>query len=49
MLSKEENCAELIELPTEAEMNTAITGNVNRLVAVVSMFHREEVLADLVR
>jgi len=37
LLSKEENCAELIDLPTQEELNTAITGNMKHLVAVVSL------------
>jgi len=36
LLSEEENTAQLIEPPTEEEMNMAITGNFGRLMTVVS-------------
>ncbi len=36
LLSAEENTANLVEPPTEEEMNTAITGNMSNLLAVVS-------------
>lgn len=35
LLSKEENTAQMIEPPTEEEMNMAITGNFGRLMTVV--------------
>lgn len=35
MISKEDNTAELIEPPTEEELNAAITGNMKRLLVVV--------------
>lgn len=35
LLSAEENCADLVEPPTETEMNYAITGNVAHLFTVV--------------
>lgn len=35
LLSKEENTADLIEPPTEEELNMAITGNMGRLLIVV--------------
>lgn len=37
LLSEEENTAQLIEPPTEEEMNMAITGNFGRLMTVVSV------------
>ena len=37
LLSAEENCSELIAPPTESEMNAAITGNMGRVIAVVSL------------
>lgn len=36
MLSKEENTADIIDPPTEEELNMAITGNMKRLLVVVS-------------
>lgn len=36
LLSVEENTADLVEPPTEEEMNTAITGNLSNLLVVVS-------------
>lgn len=36
LLSQQENCSELIEPPTEMEMNDAITHNMGRVLAVVS-------------
>ena len=36
LLSAEENTAELVEPPTEEEMNFAITGNLSNLIVVVS-------------
>lgn len=40
LLSKEENTADLIEPPTEAELDAAITGNMGRLLIVVcALFH----------
>ena len=35
LLSAEENTSNLVEPPTEAEMNAAITGNVKNLMTVV--------------
>ena len=35
LLSAEENTADLIEPPTEVEMNNAITGNLGNLLVVV--------------
>ena len=37
LLSEEENTAQLIEPPTEEEMNMAITGNFGRLMTVVGV------------
>ena len=37
LLSAEENTADLVEPPTEEEMNQAITGNLSNLIAVVSL------------
>lgn len=36
LLSKEENIANLIEPPTEEELDNAITGNMGHLMVVVS-------------
>lgn len=38
LLSFDENTANLIEPPTEEEMNRAITGNLSNLIVVVSKF-----------
>ena len=35
LLSKEENCADMVDTPTEEEMNRAITGNMKHLLVVV--------------
>lgn len=35
LLSEEENCADIIEPPTQTEMNHAITGNMGNLMIVV--------------
>lgn len=35
LLSAEENCSDLVDLPTEAEMRHAITGNMKQLLVVV--------------
>lgn len=35
LLSAEENCSDLVELPTEAELRHAITGNMKQLLVVV--------------
>ena len=40
LLPASENCAELISPPTDSEMNAAITGNVGRVIAVVSLSSR---------
>ena len=40
LLSAEENCADLIEPPTEAEMEHAITGNMAYLLAVMKAVKR---------
>lgn len=40
LLSAEENCADLIEPPTEAEMDHAITGNMAYLMAVMKAVKR---------
>jgi [calcium/calmodulin-dependent protein kinase] kinase len=37
LLSKEENCADMVDTPTEEEMNRAITGNMKHLLVVVRM------------
>ena len=37
MLSEEENTAELIEPPTQEEINSAVTGNLSNLLVVVSV------------
>jgi hypothetical protein len=37
LLSKEENCANLIEPPTKMEVNHAITGNFKNLMVVVGL------------
>lgn len=44
LLSAEENCANLVDLPTEAELEHAITGNVKQLLVVVSrtLFSRQQ-------
>ena len=39
LLSAEENTADLIEPPTEEEMNKAITGNLSNLLVVVYFLH----------
>lgn len=36
MISRDENVSDIIEPPTEEEMNMAITGNMKRLLTVVS-------------
>ena len=36
LLSEEENTANLVEPPTEEEMNMAITGNMGNVMTVVS-------------
>ena len=40
LLSAEENCSDLVEPPTEAEMNNAITGNMAYLIAVMKAVKR---------
>ncbi|KAL1302520.1 hypothetical protein AAFC00_002907 [Neodothiora populina] len=40
LLSAEENCADLIELPTEAELQNAITGNMKQLLVVMKAVKR---------
>lgn len=40
LLSAEENCATLVEPPTEAEMNDAITGNMSHLMVVMKAVKR---------
>ena len=42
LLSKEENTADLIEPPTEEELNMAITGNMGRLLIVVGCDEAEK-------
>lgn len=37
LLSAKENCSTLVSLPTEEEKNTAITGNMGRIMAVVGL------------
>lgn len=37
LLPEEENIAQIVEAPTEEEMNTAITRNVGHLMAVVCL------------
>lgn len=37
LLPEEENIAEIVEPPTEEEMNTAITRNVGHIMAVVCL------------
>jgi hypothetical protein len=37
LLPEEENIAEIVEAPTEEEMNTAITRNVGHIMAVVCL------------
>ena len=39
LLSAEENTADLVEPPTEEEMNSAITGNLSNLLVVVRKSH----------
>jgi len=41
LLSAEENCADMVDTPTEEEMNRAITGNMKHLLVVVrtSLYH----------
>ena len=48
LLSEEENCADLVEPPTEIEKNHAITGNMSNLMIVVclTIFHRMQHLTD---
>ncbi len=36
LLSEEENTSDLVEPPTEAEMNAAITNNMRNVMTVVS-------------
>lgn len=36
LLSAEENCSDLIDMPTRAELDNAITGNMSQLLVVVS-------------
>ena len=38
LLSAEENTSDLVEPPTEEEMNRAITGNLSNLLVVVGFF-----------
>ncbi|KAF2860919.1 Pkinase-domain-containing protein [Piedraia hortae CBS 480.64] len=40
MVSEEENCADLVEPPTEAEMDHAITGNMAQLFVVMKAVNR---------
>lgn len=40
MMPAEDNCAALVELPTEAEMNEAITGNMAHLMVVMKAVKR---------
>lgn len=37
LLSAEENCSDLVDTPTKAEMDNAITGNMSQLLIVVSL------------
>ena len=47
LLSAEENCADLIEPPTEAEMDHAITGNMAHLLAVMKAVKRfKKIVSD---
>jgi hypothetical protein len=39
LLSEEENTSDLVEPPTEAEMNAAITNNVRNLMTVVRLLN----------
>lgn len=49
LLSAEENCADLVEPPTEAEMDHAITGNMANLLAVVKATKRFKSILSLHR
>ncbi|KAI5248170.1 Pkinase-domain-containing protein [Aureobasidium subglaciale] len=54
LLSMEENCADLVDMPTEEEMNRAITGNMKHLLVVMKavkrfkklLFHKRPELMD---
>ncbi|KAI4844024.1 Pkinase-domain-containing protein [Aureobasidium sp. EXF-8845] len=54
LLSKEENCADMVDTPTEEEMNRAITGNMKHLLVVMRavkrfkklLFHKRPELMD---
>lgn len=46
LLSSEENCPEIVGPPTESEMNSAITGNVGRILAVMKAVNRFKDLID---
>lgn len=39
LLPVEENCSDMVDLPTEEEKNHAITGNMNQLIVVVCQKH----------
>ena len=43
LLSEEENTSNLVEPPTEEEMNRAITGNLGNIIVVVGL-HRDDCL-----
>jgi [calcium/calmodulin-dependent protein kinase] kinase len=40
LLSSEENTADLVELPTDAELKDAITSNIKHAIIVVSLSSR---------
>ncbi|KAI9672209.1 MAG: hypothetical protein M1831_002023 [Alyxoria varia] len=46
LLPAEENCAVIVELPTESEMNAAITSNVGRVIAVMKAVSRFKTLIE---
>ncbi|CAD0090451.1 unnamed protein product [Aureobasidium vineae] len=46
LLSMEENCADMVDTPTQEEMNHAITGNMKHLLVVKLLFHKRPELMD---
>ena len=46
LLSAEENTANLVEPPTEEEMNQAITGNLGNILVLVSVYF-DRVLTEM--
>jgi [calcium/calmodulin-dependent protein kinase] kinase len=48
LLSSEENTADLVELPTDAELKGAITSNIKHAIVVVRFFFKPGKLQQLI-